>query len=746
MNKKNVCFIFILILFSCIFLMGYTLSASPSAVSIETAFDNKFLSKLNTPTYMWLQNGNVLLLDSRVDPEQRTLEILNPKTGKKEKYLEASKLLNGLKKEIKNDPPNTLSWPDAIDQTGTQAIYILDNDLFWVELSTGAVKRLTRTPSAEESVTFSPDGRWVSFIRNNDIYMINPANGEEKKLTEGSSDTLLNGKLSWVYWEELYNHTTVPYAWSPDSKAIAYLQSDESEVPRCTFVHYKPTTPTTVTQRYPKAGQPNPKVRAGIVEIDQAKTTWLDCRNYEYIAGFDWTPDSRHIAIQTLNRPQSDLKLWLLDRQKGTGKIIIEEHQPTWVNINQCLYFFKKSNRFLWMSERDGYQHLYLYSLTSNNNDCHLLGQVTRGEFMVVSSPGARVNGNSGLVAVDEKNEWVYFTSNQTNLRERHLYRIKINGKELRPLSQGNGVHTIEFSPNLNYYLDTYSHFSKPGELNLHQANGKKINVVAPASLEILTPWKLQTPEFHGFKTRDGLELPIMALKPLDYNPNKTYPALLYIYGGPGNQQVIDGWSNRNALWYNILNREGFFVFVLDVRAGEGKSKAIESSAYKHAYGIQNLNDILDGVEWIKKIPGVDPHRLGIWGGSGGGTTTLYVMTHSDVFKAGISLFPVTDWTYYDSIYTERYLSTPQENPDGYKETSTLSIAHQLKGHLLIAHGTYDDNVHPQNTFAFTDQLIDKNIQFDLMIYPWRKHGIADYPGKIHHYTMMLNFWKQHLL
>ncbi|UCH92813.1 MAG: S9 family peptidase, partial [Candidatus Aminicenantes bacterium] len=641
--------------------------------------------------------------------------------------------------------PKSLAWPDAVDSMGKRVIYILAGDLFMVELENSRVKRLTQTPAEEELVDFSPDGQWIGFIRDNDIYVINVSTGDEKPLTTGSSATLLNGRLSWVYWEEIYDHAWVPYAWSPDSSAIAYLQSDDSPVSISTFVHYKPATQGVVCQRYPKAGQPNPKVRLGIVDVASAASTWMDCGEYEYLVRFNWLPNSSDIAVQTMNRQQSQLKLLIADKKTGTSKLLLEEQQPAWINIHDALYFFKKNNRLIWMSERDGYQHLYLYLL--EDSGCKLIRQLTKGEFMVLSSINRLTSGNGGLVGVDEKRGIVYFTSNQKALKECHLYQVKLNGKGLKRISSGDGIHAVEFSPDMNYYLDTFSNFSQPDELSLYKANGEKLQVITPSAKDILAPWQLGQPEFHFYKARDGLELPIMMFKPLPFDTTKTksYPAIVYIYGGPGAQQVRDEWTSRRALWYNLLNREGYFYFVVEVRAGMPKSKATETSAYKQAYGMQNVKDILDAVKWIKQIPAVDPDRIGIWGGSGGGCTTLYVMTHSDAFKAGISLFPVSDWYYYDTIYTERYQGTPQDNPEGYKDTSCVRSAHNLKGHLLIAHGTYDDNVHPQHTYAFIDKLIEHNIQFQLMIYPWRKHGIGDYAGSVHLYTLMLDFWKRYL-
>jgi dipeptidyl-peptidase-4 len=732
-------FVFLLITgFGWLFSSG----SSSGIASIEKMFDRGFLVKLSTPEYTWLQNGKILMLDPRVEPEKRKFELLDPQSGQRKPIVDPAIIFDAFKKIFAKEAPKSLAWPDAVDSIGKRVVYILAGDLFMVDLEDSKVKRLTQTLAEEESVTFSPDNQWISFIRENDLYVIDVSTGAEKQLTTGSSDTLLNGKLSWVYWEEVYDHTDVPYTWSPDSSAIAYLQTDDSPVPISTFVNFKPATQEVVRQRYPKAGQPNPKVRLGIVTVLSAKTNWMDCGEYEYLVRFNWLPDSSAIAVQTMNRQQSELKLLIADKKTGASKMILEEKQPAWININDALYFLKKKSQFIWMSERDGYQHLYLYRL-----DGTLIRQLTKGEFMVLSSGGRLTSGNGGQVGVDEKRGVVYFTSNRDALKDNHLYRVGLDGKGFQRISSGGGVHEVVFSPNMKYYLDTYSNSSQPDELTLYQANGKKLKTITPSAKELLSPWQLGQPEFHFFKADDGLELPIMMLKPFPFDAAKTtsYPAVIYIYGGPGAQQVRDQWSTRGALWGNLLNREGFFHFVVEVRAGLAKSKAIETSVYKQAYGMQNVKDILAAVKWIKQIPAVDPGRIGIWGGSGGGCTTLYTMTHSDAFKAGISLFPVSDWHYYDSIYTERYQSTPQDNPEGYRDTSCELFAHQLKGRLLIVHGTYDDNVHPQNTYAFIDQLIKYNIQFELMIYPWRKHGIGDYPGRIHMYTLMLDFWRRHL-
>jgi dipeptidyl-peptidase-4 len=735
MNKK-------MSLLAIFFVLGFSLFSlahSQEKINIPLLFDTKILSKISTPEYIWLSNGKVLLLDSRIEPENRTLELLDPQTGKRTPAVEVAIVLATLKELIPEGALSFLRWPDALNPNGKGAAYILAGDLFFVNFENSEVKRLTKTRSEETSVTFSPDGLWVSFIRDNDLYAIDLKSGNQKRLTKGATETLLNGPLSWVYWEEIYEHSSVPYAWSPDSKAIAYLQTDDSPVPISTFVNFKPATQGVVRQHYPKAGQANPKVRLGIVDVNSAETTWVDCGSYEYLARFNWLPISQEIAVQILDRKQSTLRLFFADRLTGKSREILVEKQPAWINLHNSLYFLKDRKRFIWLSERDGYQHLYLYKL-----DGRLIAQLTKGEFMVVPADGDIVMDNGGLVGVDEKRGWVYFTSNQNALKDKHLCKVKLDGKGLKKLSAGDGVHALSFSPDLNYYLDTYSSSSQLPEFTLYKADGTKIATITPSAKEVLDRWNLIYPEFATFKTDDGLDLPAMMVKPKNFDKTKKYPAIIYVYGGPGSQQVINKWNNR-ILWHNLLAQEGFFVFVFEVRAGMGKSKALETSVHKQAYGMQNVKDILAGVAWLKQMPSIDPKRLGIWGGSGGGCTTLFTMTHSDVFKAGISLYPVSDWHFYDTIYTERYQSTPQDNPQGYKETSSVLAASNLKGRLLIVHGTYDDNVHPQNTEAFINALIEKNIPFELMIYPWRKHGIGDYPARVHLYTLMLDFWKKNL-
>lgn len=716
---------------------SYAIEEDQKGLTLDWIFDWNAQAKLGIPYYIWLNDDCALLFDVRVPERERTLELFDPRTGQRRLALDKEKVLDQFNYLLGDRAPSSLSWPTAIDQNGKAFVYLIDGDLFSIETVDSSVKRLTRTPEVEASVVLSPDGKWVSFIRRNDLYVLERLTRREIRLTEGATETLLNGPFSWVYWEELYDHAAVPYQWSPDSTAVAYLQSDDTSVPLSAYVNYNPLTPEVVYQRYPKPGQPNPKVRLGIVEVASSKTTWMDCGEYEYLARFNWLPNSDEIAVQTLNRRQSDLRLLIADRATGRSREILKEHQPTWINLNNTLRFLKDGKRFIWASERDGHQHLYLYETSGR-----LSNRLTQGEFMVVS--GVLATLNNGLAGVDERSGWVYFISNQVALQERHLFRVRLDGTKMEQLSRGDGIHYARFSPSMKYFFEYFSRSAEPASLYLCRADGQRIATMAESAKSEIEGLDLSQPEFMTFRTEDGIELPAMITRPPRFDPTKKYPVIMNVYGGPSAQTVVDAWSS-GQFWGQFLAQQGYIVCVLDVRAGMSDSKATQASVYRRAYGMQNVLDILAGVKGLMNLPYVDSKRLGLWGWSGGGCTTLYTMTHSDVFKAAIAVAPVSDWRFYDSIYTERYQGTPEDNASGYEETSSVKAALNLKGRLLIVHGTYDDNVLPQNTYAFINKLIEGQIPFDLMIYPWRKHGISDLPATRDLYRRMLTFWNQNL-
>ncbi|HEX9974229.1 MAG TPA: S9 family peptidase, partial [bacterium] len=571
-------------------------------------------------------------------------------------------------------------------------------------------------------------------------YVYNLEHGIETRLTTDGSETILNGTLSWVYWEEVFGRQDIAYWWSDDSKAIAFLQTDESPVSEMSYVDFKPQVPMVHTQRYPKAGDKNPIVRAGVVEISNPKPTWADISDstYEYIARVKWLPDNKRFSVQTMNRAQAEIDLHFVDRYSGKSTFILKETDPAWVNIHDDLYFLKNSKEFIWASERSGYAHLYRYAMDGN-----LINPITQGDWAIHASSGIYWL-RQAVIATDEKSQWIYFTALEKSSIERQLYRIKFDGTKMEQLSQEDGVHIITFSPDAKYYVDRFSSMTKLPGLFLHRNDGKLVQNLGTSKPELIAKFEIQIPELFTIATRDSFSMPASIVKPKNFDPTKKYPIILSVYGGPSAPTVINSW-NGSIYFDQLLVNNGFLVASVDNRSATAISKLLENTTLLKAGGEGELNDLLDAVNWFKSQSWIDPDRIGVWGWSGGGTFTLNAMTHSAEFKAGIAVAAVTDWHYYDSKWAEAAMKRPEDNPEGYEKTSLVKSAKNLSGRLLLVHGTYDDNVHIQNAWAFTDELIKAGKTFDMMIYPMRQHGISDRPARIHLYKTMLEFWKENL-
>lgn len=692
------------------------------------------------PKFFWLENNKAIILDTRKSRQERTFELLDPGSGKRTPLVARDKAVASLQSYLGvADSTAYLSWPKSFDDQGQRAVYLFENDIFLLDLAKAEFVRVTNTEAKEKAVNFSPDGTMLAFVRDNDLYIYDIARQTEQRLTTDGSETLLNGTLSWVYWEEVFGRRDIGYWWSNDSRAIAYLQTDESPVSVMHFVDFKPVVPRVIEQRYPKAGTANPIVRVGIIEINKPGTTWIDLPDYEYLVRVKWLQHDKRVAVQTMNRAQTELDMFFADRLTGMSTHIMKETDPGWVNINDDLYFLKNGKNFIWQSERDGYAHLYRF-----NMDGTLVNQITKGPWALRSSGGPYWLRRS-VAAIDEKKSWIYFTALKESSVERHLYRIKLDGSGMERLSREHGMHNVTFSPDSKYYFDTYSNSSSLPSLALHSSDGKRRQMLAPPRPEMLADFDLQYPELFTIPTPDSFPMPAEILKPADFNPGKKYPLIYYTYGGPSAPTVFDAWRGTSLYFDNMLVQRGFLVVRFDNRTSTAISKKLENLLLNMMSGPTELKDIVDGIRWLKSQPYVDRARVGIWGWSGGGSSTLNAMTNSQEFKAGISVAPVTDWHYYDTKWTEFAMKRPQDNPEGYDKTSLVKSAKNLHGHLLLVHGTYDDNVHPQNSWAFIEELVQANIPFDMMFYPMRKHGITDDPARIHLYSKMLAFWQTNL-
>ena len=699
-------------------------------------------SKLaRVPSHVWMEDGSAILYDTSRPAAQRTFEKLDPATGARRPVLDMAKAVASLNVLAPGaETKAALDWPRSFDRAGQRALYIFKGDVFLLDLATASFIRITDTAAEEKDAEFSPDGRLVSFVRDNDIYVYDLAAKQEKRLTRDGSQTLLNGTLSWVYWEEVFGRRDIGYWWSPDSKAIAYLQSDESQVPVSLFVDFAPVDERVIRQPYPKAGQNNPTVRVGIVEVADPQPRWvaISDKPHEWILRVKWLPDSRSLSVTTLDRAQTELGLYFAGRTGGAARRILTETDPAWVNITDDLTFLRDGQHFLWASERDGYMHLYRYRM-----DGALVNQITRGEWAVASSGGLPFWVRSSIVGVDEKNDWIYFTALKDSSLERHLYRVHSDGSQLARIDTEPGAHGISMSPDTRFYFDTYSNIRTLPALRLHAADGHLRSVLAAPRSEALAALDLQYPELVTIPAADGFPMPAQILKPKSFDPARKYPVILHIYGGPAAPTVKNAWQ-PGIFFDNLLLQEGFIVVNMDNRSATGISKTLENTILLKSPEPETA-DLLAGVRWLKSQPWVDGSRVGATGWSGGGTMTLSLMTHSQEFKAGISGAPVTDWRFYDSKWAEALMKLPQDDPGPYDRSSLVRRAGDLHGTLLLIFGTYDDNVHPQNEQAFIDALIKAGKPYQVMIYPMRKHGFLDTPAKVHRDKAMLDFWKKNL-
>ena len=688
----------------------------------------------------WIDENKLYLMDMRKPKEDRTLLQMTPKNSSDiTSIIDPKKISKNILNAVgRSDTMMYLEWPSSFSSNGEHGLYLFEDDIYLLDILNQNYRRITDTESEEKAARFSPDGKKISFVRDSDIYVYDLRTKREKRITFNGSETNLNGTLSWVYWEEIFGRQDIGYWWSDDSKALAFLNTDESQVTKMHYVHWKPAEPELITQRYPKAGTKNPEVKLGIIELENLKLKWVDLGPYEYLCRVKWLPGSERLSVQTMNRAQTELDLFFVDRSSGKNvKKILTESDTGWVNITDDLYFLDES--FIWQSERNGFAHLYQFSY-----DGKLLSQITDGNWALRSSGGTFWMRQS-VVSIDEENKKVYYTAMKESSIERHLYSSSFDGKSLEKISGPSGVHKIYFNEPGSMYLDVYSDSDSPPTLVIHNKQGSVLHTLVDERPEIISDYNLQTPELFTIPTSDGFMMPAQILKPKGFNPSKKYPVIFHVYGGPSAPTVFDRWQGNSLFFDNMLLQQGYLIVKFDHRASTAISKKLENHVLNAMSGPIERKDIVDGIKWLKSQSYTDANRFGVWGWSGGGSFTLNMMTNTEEFKAGVSVAPVTDWHYYDTKWTEFAMKRPLDNPDGYEKTSFIKTAKNLHGSLLLVHGTYDDNVHPQNSWHFIDELVKANIQFDMMFYPMRKHGIADDEARIHLYTKMLNFWKLNL-
>jgi len=581
--------------------------------------------------------------------------------------------------------------------------------------------------------TFSPDGTKIAYAKENNLYVYDVASKKSTAITtDGKKNAVINGITDWVYEEEFA--FVRAFDWSKDSKKVAYIRFDESQVPEFSMsIFHKDLYPKIETFKYPKAGEKNSEVSLHIYDVAAAATKKVDLGKYNdfYIARMQWTNDANVLCAQVLNRHQDNLDLLFVDGNTAAAKVVLNEKDKAYVDINDNLTFLK-DNSFIWTSEKDGFNHIYVYDKNGK-----LKNQVTKGNWEVVSYYG-----------FDEKTKTIFYQSTENGSINRDLYRIGLDGKNKVRLSSKVGTNKATFSPNFQYFINTYSSATQPTVYTLNDAKaGKEIQVIEnnQALADKLKGYDLPSKEFIVLKTAKGNELNAWILKPKDFDPSKKYPVFMFQYSGPGSQQVANQWNNSNDYWFLSLTQQGYIVACVDGR-GTGYKGADFKKVTQKELGKYEVEDQIDAAKVIGAYSYVDASRIGIFGWSYGGfMASNCIFQGNDVFKMAIAVAPVTNWRFYDSVYTERYMQTPQENASGYDQNSPINHVSKLKGKFLLIHGSGDDNVHVQNTMQMMEALIQANKQFDSQIYPDKDHGIYGGNTRVQLYTKMTNFIKENL-
>jgi dipeptidyl-peptidase 4 len=664
---------------------------------------------------------------------------VDARSGSTEPLFEADALESALRgvAGVSDEQARVLAHKASYVMNGRRTALLVTaaDDLFLFDFRTKTLTRLTSTGGSEDEPSFSPDGSCVAFVRGGNLHVVELGRRPlERALTRDGSPDVLNGILDWVYQEEIYGRGHFKaYWWSPDSRRLALLQLQEARVPRYPLVDDIAVPPRVDDTPYPKAGDPNPEVRLGIVEAAGGTPRWVDLSRYAaeepLVVDVTWSPDSRRVVYQVQDRVQTWLDLDEVEVATLRTRTLLREKTRAWVERQDDAVTWLRDGGLLWVSERTGWKHVYRYRA-----DGTLIGAVTRGEWEARTVHG-----------VDEAGGWLYFSGTEHSAIGGDVYRIRLDGTSLQRLSRTEGTHTASFSPAFALYLDTWSDLTTPPQVRLHRADGSEVRVVDPNPVPALADYRLGRPELVRVPTRDGFLMEALLLRPPDFDSSKRYPVYQHAYGGPHAPVVKNAWGGNTYLFHQLLAERGVVVWMCDNRTASGKGAVSAWPMYRN-FGELELRDVEDGLDWLRGQGWIDSDRIGINGWSGGGYLVTYALTHSRRFAMGIAGGPVTDWHNYDSVFTERYMDLPSRNPEGYRRSSPARVAADLHGRLLLIHGAIDDNVHPQNTTQFAYELQKVRRPFQLMLYPRSRHGITE-PALVQHlYALRLAFVEETLI
>jgi dipeptidyl-peptidase-4 len=732
-------------------------SAPKKALTIEAIFAEGGITGRGPENLKWSPDSAGFAYIQRDDPgEHGELWYVKASTGEQNLLVSEAKL-TGLAPSVEKikderEKERVTRYHVAAYVWSPDSKHLLFDSLgqLWLySIESGTAVQVTSSPEPSGDPKFSPDGGRMAYLRHHNLYVRPISSGEEKQLTrtddddEEKADNILNGEVDWVYAEELDVRSN--YFWSPDGKDIVFLQMDESKVPSYPITNYAPVHATVDMEKYPQPGDPNPAVRLGVVSTAGGKTKWIKLTDDPdiYIPRFGWIRDGL-LWAEVVNRAQDQLDLYFVDARSGRSRKVLSETAPkAWVYVNDDFHVLQSGDRFTWQSWRDGTTQLYLYGFDKENplaSDAKLELQLTKGDFEVL---GGSERPHSGIEAIDENEGVVYFTCDKDDPRQRQLYSVKLDGSGMRRVSKEEGTHEIAFAEDGKHYVDGFSASMTPPRMSLCSPGSDCRKIWGSQGVE---DFGLIPPKFLDFKAEDGTTLHGELLMPKNESVQGKVPLVVYVYGGPAAQTVVNAWPDDQELFHEILVQQGYAVFTVDNRGTPARDRKFQT-AVRHQFGAIELKDQLTALDQLStQYPQLDRSRTAVWGWSNGGSMTLYTMTHSELFKAGVSVAPVTDWRNYDSIYTERNNGLPSDKSStSYVDMNLPLVADKLHGSLLLVHGTSDDNVHFQNSVQMVDAFIQAGKQFRFMVYPGKTHGISGSADRMHLFHLIDEHFEREL-
>lgn len=580
--------------------------------------------------------------------------------------------------------------------------------------------------AALRNVSLSPDGEHVGYVLENDLYVVDVDSGEKRAVTTDGSANIFNGIFDYGS-----SFGGPAWYWSPDGSKVAFWRLDATDVKVFYLIDALGKYNEVHALKYPNAGEKHAVAQIGVFDLEAGQTTWIDIGTDvdAYIPRIEWAGSSQTLAIQRLRRDHDTLDLLLADVETGESRVIVTDTDPAWIDITDDLMFLD-GGRFVWTSEKSGWRHAYLYDFEGDEI------RLTSGDWEI-----------SSLIAVDEENGWLYFYAKKDSLIEQQVFRVQLDGSNLQRVTDEPGWYQWRFSPDRRYIIETYSNASTPPVVTLRDASGELTRLLDDRNARVLEEFAIPHPEFFQFETSDGITLNASVIKPLDFDPGKKYPVIVYGYGNAGSQVVIDRWGARSGwqrdLWHRFMADQGFIIFRMDNRTTAGRGKAAKNLTYGH-YAKYVVHDQLEALNYLGSLPYVDMSRLGVWGWSGGGYLACALMTKAvPHYKTGICVAPVIDLERYQAVGVERWMGSPEENQSGYRKVNLMNYADRLQGSLLLIHGTGDENVKFAFTLQFANALIEHGKQFDMLVYPNRHHGIHD--ARQHIFTRMTRWFLDEL-